>query len=114
MSRIRLIDVVQEGALRVVVRFDVPTAPLVLNTTRVPATTTHGFKLVDSTGTVPFTSITVSGSTVVFLASRAITGTLEVRYGLDWNTTPWINGAGGNLTDSTTDSVWINGSLQTL
>lgn len=114
VQRIRLVKVIQEGDLRVVAYFNVPTAPLVLNTTRVSATTDHGFKLVDTTGTVPFTSITVSGSTVVFLASRAITGTLQVRYGLDYNTTPFINGAGGNLTDSTTDSVWINGTLQTL
>ena len=114
VSRIRPLRAVQEGDLRVVMKFDVPTAPLVLNTTRVPATTDHGFKLIDSTGTVPFSSITLDGSDVVFLASRTITGALEVRYGLDYNTTPWINGAGGNLTDSTTDAVWISGVQRVL
>jgi hypothetical protein len=114
VQRIRFVEAVQEGALRVVVYFDVPTAPLVLNTTRVPALTNHGFKLVDTTGTVPFTSITISGTKVIFLASRPITGALQVRYGLDYTMSTWINGAGGNLTDSTTDSVWINGTQQVL
>lgn len=114
IRRIRLVNVIQEGDVRVVAVFECPTAPLTTDTTRVPATTNYGFRLVDTIGTVPLSSTVVSGSTVVFTASRVIVGALTLRYGLDYNTTPYINGAGGNIVDSTLDTVWIGGSLRSL
>ena len=111
VPRIRIASVQQEGAAKVVAQFTMPTAPLAINTARVPSTTAYGFRLVDNAGTVPLASVTLGTDRVTFQTTRAISGTLTVRYGLDYNTTGWINGAAGNLCDSTTDGALIGGRV---
>ncbi len=109
VPRIRIASVQQQGASKVVAQFTMPTAPLAINTARVPSTTDYGFRLEDNAGTVPLTSVTVGTDRVTFQTTRTISGSLTVRYGLDYNTTGWINAAAGNLCDSTTDGALIGG-----
>lgn len=99
--------------LTVVVTFDVPTAPLVLDNTTLANTTNFGFQVRDGTGNpVTISSITVKNSQEVHLVlSSEPTGHAIVRYGLDYRGTglTFLGGGSGNLRDSTTDKITISG-----
>jgi hypothetical protein len=92
------------------VRFDVPTLPLVLDTSTLAAATNHGFRVVDGGGTVAISSVTVDGSDVVLALGATPSGATTVRYGLDYlGTGLTITGGGsGNLRDSTEDTITIS------
>ncbi len=91
--------------------FDVPTAPLVLDTVTLAATTDMGFRVVDGSGTVPIASLDVVGSEVVLSLGAAPSGPVTVRYGLDYLGAGLTitSGASGNLRDSTPEKVSIGG-----
>lgn len=100
------------------VRFrNVPTAPLVLDTTTLAATTNNGFRVVDASGTVPITSMAVAnGVEVDIVLSAPPTGAAVLRYALDYASAGMnlTSGAAGNLRDSTTDAEVIDGVLRPL
>lgn len=102
---------------RVRFRCEVPTPPLVLDVTSLSPTTDMGFRLVDASGTVPISAITVENGTDVMLTpGRAMTGTRTLRYAADY-IAPGIkilNGASGNLRDSTPGSKVIDGTSRPL
>ncbi|BFM80270.1 hypothetical protein HLH91_18035 [Acinetobacter baumannii] len=91
------------------VKFKVPQLPLVIDTETLAVTTNHGFKvLVDGAATI-ISNITVQNDTVILKLSTEPTGTVKVRYALDYlgSGINLTEGASGNLRDSTTDSVVI-------
>jgi hypothetical protein len=95
------------------VKFSVPRAPLVLDTTQLAATTDMGFKVVDDTGTLTLSSIqVVDGDTVQITLNRALGANPKVRYALDFLGTGLtiIQGASGNLRDSTPMTTKISGT----
>lgn len=95
------------------VKFRVPTAPLAFNTTRVPLTTNYGFKVQDSAGVaIGISSVAIEGDDTVLitLSSTPVAAPL-VRYALDYLAPGLVivNGASGNLCDSTTETCTIEG-----
>ena len=111
VESIRLLCALQEGEANVILSMHVPTKPLQFNTTRVPLTTDKGFKIVDTVGTVPIGSVAVENeSRIRIVTSRAIVGAATISYALAYNTTAIINSGSGNLTDSTNEKIWLNGS----
>lgn len=96
----------------VTIRFSVPVKPLLLDTITLAATTDHGFKITDSTGTVPISAITIQdGDQVLISLGRTLTATPVVRYALDYlgSGLTIIDGASGNLRDSEPATVSISG-----
>ncbi|MGT2433522.1 sialate O-acetylesterase [Cupriavidus basilensis] len=96
------------------VRFFVPYAPLVLDVRTLAATQDYGFRVVDSSGTVPISSATIGadGETVEFVLGRATTGTVSVKYALDYLGAGLsiTGGASGNLRDSNQEVCTVSGS----
>lgn len=95
-------------------RWRVPRLPLVLrsDTTAFYETTDKGFRFVDDNGTVSISSIVVDGSDVIITLGADPVGTLKGRIGLDYHAaaSPWDTEFTHNLTDSTPDTVRINGT----
>ncbi|WAC20976.1 hypothetical protein OVA24_06220 [Luteolibacter sp. SL250] len=89
--------------------WDVPVPPLLLDSSALPPTPSHGFQVEDEDGMVPISSIEVMEDRVRIVVARDLEGDTEVRYALDNNGTGIINGASGNLRDSTADAFWIDG-----
>ncbi len=98
------------------VRFQVPSLPLVLDTTALAATTDHGFRVTDGGSPAAISSITTSGSDVVITLSSAPSAAVVVRYALDYIGAGLTitNGGSGNLRDSTPDSITIDGTPRPL
>lgn len=95
------------------IHFDVPKAPLVLDTATLAATTDNGFKVLVNDTAATISGISAENDKVIIkLSSPPATGaSVIVRYALDYLGTG-INltgGASGNLRDSTTDSIEIAG-----
>ncbi|EMH8987951.1 sialate O-acetylesterase [Acinetobacter baumannii] len=91
------------------INFDVPKAPLVLDTTTLALTTDHGFKVLVNGSKATISNITAQEDKVILKISEPPTGEVKVRYALDYLGTG-INltgGASGNLRDSTTDQIEI-------
>lgn len=87
----------------VTVEFFVPVAPLVLDTTNVGATTDSGFSVVDNSGSIGISSVTVVGDDTVEIELDSAPGANpRLRYGLDYSPSGSIThlGGGGNLRDS--------------
>lgn len=96
---------------KIIIRFKVPKAPLVLDTTLLPATTQFGFKVVDDTGAITLTDGTiVGGNGVQFTLARAVGANPRVRLGHDYLGAGMILTGGGshNLRDSTADTTIVN------
>ncbi|WP_025095792.1 sialate O-acetylesterase [Acinetobacter soli] len=100
----------------ITINFDVPTLPLVLDTTTLAATTDHGFKILEDSAAVPISQIEVIGSTVKITVNKVLTGNVAVRYALDYMGTGLTMGSGasGNLRDSTSETVVIQGVTKPL
>ncbi|MDN5511174.1 sialate O-acetylesterase [Acinetobacter sp.] len=101
---------------QVIVKFDVPTLPLKIDTSTLASTTNAGFKVMNGASEIAITSVVASDDTVILELASAPTNSVQVRYALDYlglglNIT---NGASGNLRDSTTDSIEIAGSMKHL
>ncbi len=93
------------------INFDVPKAPLVLDTTTLALTTDHGFKVLVNGSKAAISNIATQEDKVILKISEPPTGEVKVRYALDYLGTG-INltgGASGNLRDSTTDSIEFAG-----
>ncbi|MDQ2466345.1 sialate O-acetylesterase [Acinetobacter baumannii] len=93
------------------IHFDVPKAPLVLDTTTLALTTDHGFKVLVNGSKAAISNIATQEDKVILKISEPPTGEVKVRYALDYLGTG-INltgGASGNLRDSTTDSIEFAG-----
>lgn len=104
---------------KIIVRFHVPKAPMVLDAVNLAATTDHGFKVVDDAGaTVAHSTIAVSsdGTKIEIELGAVPTNPIKVRYALDY-LGAGLNigdGASGNLRDSTDDQVSFDGNTYNL
>jgi hypothetical protein len=98
------------------VRFNVPNAPLVLDTTTLAPTTDLGFRVTSNGTTVAISNIAVEGSAVVITLAAVPTGTVKVRYALDYlgQGLTIDTGASGNLRDSNPDTIRIDGITRPL
>lgn len=98
------------------IRFDVPQQPLTLDQLNLAVTTNNGFKVLDGVSTASISSMSTSGSDVVINLSSVPSGTVTVRYGLDYlgSGLAITDGASGNLRDSTSDTMVISGTTFTL
>lgn len=93
------------------VRFDVPVGPMVLDSIGLADTTDSGFRVLDGAAGKAISSIKVDGQDVVITLFATPTGTVKVRYALDYLGTglAMTNGASGNLRDSSPDVINISG-----
>lgn len=96
---------------RVTVKFDVPQAPLVLDTSAMAATTDYGFCVKKSGASLPLSNF-VAGSDSISFDAQGVDNTCTVRYGLDYTGAglTLTGGGSGNLRDSTTDNITIAGA----
>lgn len=95
------------------VKFDVPYKPLRLDITDIQVATTYGMRVLDTVGTVPLSSISVTAADeVTILLGRALNGAATWRYAIDWSTSGsgLSGGALGNLADSSPLKVTANGN----
>src|SRR5690606_6458472 len=100
--------VLRGSAIRV--RMDVPTLPLVLDSSTIGEVQNKGFKVISGAGTATITDVAVEGDEVVLtLGGTMPTTDIRVRYGLDYPPPSHPSGklfnntAGGNLRDATPD-----------
>lgn len=105
----------QNGS-QITVRFVVPKLPLLLDTTTLSPTTDHGFKVTADGTPIAISSIAITGDSVELTLASTPTGVVKVRYALDYTAVDAkaSSGASGNLRDSTTDSVVIDGVTKPL
>lgn len=100
------------------IKFRVPAFPLVLDEETYGVLTDKGFKVTDTAGTVPITSVSVSerGDEVVILLGRTLGANAQVRNGLDYigSTNGHASSANGCLRDSTKDTTAIDGTVYPL
>lgn len=102
---------------KIIIKFDVPKKPLVLDVTTLATTTDLGFKVLDASNIqLPITDISVFEDEVHINLSTAPTGDIKVRYALDYKGTGLTATglASGNLRDSTTDTITINNTVKPL
>ncbi|MDC5439813.1 hypothetical protein Q5X71_03045 [Acinetobacter baumannii] len=113
----------------IIIKFDVPTLPLQIDTTTLAFTTDNGFKvlLLDENGAIQLdangqqvaadiTEIITKDDTVLLQLSAPVTGGALVRYALDYQGAGLIltEGASGNLRDSTKETALIEGEEKPL
>lgn len=101
---------------QVIVKFDVPTLPLKIDTSTLASTTNSGFKVMNGSSEIAITSVTTSDDTVILQLASTPTNSVQVRYALDYLGVGLTitGGASGNLRDSTTDSIEIAGAIKPL
>lgn len=96
------------------VKLDVPVQPIRVDYTNVGTTTQAGFKLTDSSGDLPISSVaTVAGDTLKLTLGRARNGAVTLRYGLDYlplGSFMAPGSAGGNIRDSDTETIAMGGA----
>lgn len=99
-----------EGS-QILIKFDVPTLPLLIDTTTLASTTNAGFKVISGSSEIAIISVIASDDTVILQLASTPTSNVQVRYALDFLGVGLTitGGASGNLRDSTTDSVMIAG-----
>lgn len=96
-----------------VVNCKVPQPPLVLDQIFLPAgTQDYGIKIVDDTGTLTLSNITVKQRQVFITLNRALGANPKFRYALDYLPAApiWTNGPAGNIRDSTPDTFTYLGT----
>lgn len=105
---------VSNGGTRLTVRFQVPKAPVVIDTTNLPNLSNYGVVVTDASGSVAVSNFAVSGADVSMDLARAIDpATAKFRLGLDTPGTD--NGrATHNFRDSTGTTVTISGTTYPL
>lgn len=101
---------------QIIIKFDVPTLPLQIDTTTLAITTNHGFKVMNGTNEITISSVTAFDDTVILQLSSSPADDVQVRYALDYlgASLAITGGASGNLRDSTTDSIEIAGVIKPL
>jgi hypothetical protein len=97
------------------IRLDPSVAPVVLDYSG-GVVDQSGFALEDGSGDLPLSAVSVcdDGETLQATMSRAISGTAELRYALDHQSFTTVDGPGGNVRDSDTETVSIDGGDYTL
>lgn len=102
----------------IIIKLHTPTKPLVFDTSKISQVTNYGFKVLDDNVNVPINSvnITANGDEVRIVLSTIPTGTVVVRYGYDYSAANVniVNGAAGNLRDSTPDFTVISGQTHNM
>ena len=95
------------------VKLRVPEPPLRFRTDRVPLTTNYGFKVQDAAGVaIGISSVAIEGDDIVLITlSSTPSAAPVVRYAMDYLASGLniVNGASGNLCDSTTETCTIEG-----
>lgn len=109
-KRIRPVSAIFAGK-KISVRFRVPVAPLVFDTTTLKPTTSYGFSVRVNGVLTEISSLEiVNGDTVELNMSEGLNGaSVEVRYAYDYNGTTLKQGGSGNLIDSCSDNIDIGG-----
>jgi hypothetical protein len=95
----------------VIVKFDVPTLPLQIDTITLAKTQNSGFKVMSGAIELVIEEVTASNDTAVIKLYTTPTGDVKVRYALDYqgDGLHLTEGASGNLRDSTKETVLIEG-----
>ncbi|HEO9729812.1 TPA: hypothetical protein QIM59_000217 [Klebsiella aerogenes] len=113
---IRPISAVYVGGV-VKVKFNVPQAPLVLDTKNLAATQDYGFSVYSGGSKVAINAVSIeNGDTVVIETSESSLSSVVVKYGIDY-LGAGLNiqmGASGNLRDSTPETQFIDGENRPL
>lgn len=113
---IRPISAVYVGGV-VKVKFNVPQAPLVLDTKNLATTQDYGFSVYSGGSKVTINAVSIeNGDTVVIETSESSLSSVVVKYGIDYLGTG-LNiqmGASGNLRDSTPETQFIDGENRPL
>lgn len=93
------------------VRLDVPVRPLQFDTITIGQATDYGFAVEDDGGLAAIEAITIDGDVIVIDLESAPTGTVTVRYALDYLGTNVLitSGASGNVCDSAPETVTVSG-----
>ena len=101
---------------QIIIKFDVPTLPLQIDTATLASTTNAGFKVMNGASEIAITSVTASDDTVTLQLASTPTDNVQVRYALDYLGAGLAitGGASGNLRDSTSDSIEITGVTKPL
>ncbi|HBR1047645.1 TPA: hypothetical protein L9K67_005320 [Klebsiella pneumoniae] len=102
------------GVNTIRVKFNVPVKPLVLDTLLLAPTKNYGFTVFVGSTEQNITGVAIeSGDTVVITVSAVLSAAPTVRYALDNLGTGLsiINGASGNLRDSSPDTCTVNGEV---
>lgn len=93
------------------VKFSVPTMPIMFNVDDLPITQDYGFAVVDVSGNKATISEIVASGDSVFITLPAGFEASFVRYGYDYApAVNFVSASGGNLTDSTSEEVSIDGA----
>ncbi|HBY2237861.1 TPA: hypothetical protein MIR89_10645 [Klebsiella pneumoniae] len=98
-------------------KFNVPQAPLVLDTANLAPTQDYGFSVYSGGVKVAIISVSIeNGDTVVIDTGESSLSSVVVKYGIDYLGTGLNiqSGASGNLRDSTPDTVLIAGEKRPL
>lgn len=104
---------VVNGGTTLTVQFQVPAAPIAIDTTNLANVANYGMKVVDDTGTLTLTNIAVAGTAVTMTLDRPLGANARWRLGLDIPGTD--NGRATHaLRDSTTETVTIAGTTYPL
>lgn len=101
---------------QVIIKFDVPKVPLVIDHQNLATTINSGFKVLSGANEVLISNISAVGDEVILTLSSTPTGDLKIRYALDYLAASLniTGGASGNLRDSTNDSIIIAGAEKPL
>lgn len=110
---LKMTSVVASDSTTIVVTFHVPTPPISFDTTNLPPTQDHGFKIVDDSGTKTINSLQVTGNDeITIVVNSALGNNPKVRLGLDYlgsgmklGWTPEFDHGGGstNIRDSNSE-----------
>lgn len=100
---------IQGNKLRV--RFDVPHAPLRLDTANLAPAADFGFRVTDDGAPVGLTNVSLDGDSVILTLAAAPVGAVAIRYALDYTGSgrPAAEGS-GNLRDSAPEKAEIGGT----
>lgn len=107
---LKVLSATVKGAV-IKVKFDVPQLPLRIDTTTLAPTTNFGFKVTANGQEVAIKQVRTNNEYAELELYSTPTGELKVRYGLDYLGTGLtiLNGGSGNICDSTTETITING-----
>lgn len=98
------------------VRLDVPVRPLQFDTVTIGMATDYGFAVEDDGGLVAIDAISIDGDVIVIDLGATPTGSVNVRYALDYLGTnvTITSGASGNVCDSAPETVTVSGRVRPL
>lgn len=92
------------------IKFEAPMLPLQLDSTTLAITTNFGFNVKNGSTDVSISSVSVEMDEVIITLAQTPTTDLTVRYALDYigQGLSFLNGASGNLRDSTQEKIKIS------